>query len=139
VVGALDAWLTPVVMRKGRPGHLVTALVTEDAIDAATRALFAQSTTLGVRVRPVVRRALPRDEVTVKVEGFEVRVKRGLLDGEPVTVQAEYSDAAAVAERLGIPVRAVLERAVALARNALSAGSGTPEPETPEPERGAPR
>jgi hypothetical protein len=65
----------------------------------------------------VERRALPRDAVTVKVGGFDVRVKRGLLDGNPVTVQAEYSDAAAVAERLGLPARTVLERAAALARD----------------------
>ncbi len=114
--GALDAWLTPVVMRKGRPGHVVTALVAESLVDAAARALFAASTTLGLRVRPVVRRALPRDEVTVRVGDCEVRVKRGLLDGEPVTIQAEYADAVAAAERLGRPVRWVLEQAAALAR-----------------------
>jgi uncharacterized protein (TIGR00299 family) protein len=114
--GALDAWLTSVVMRKGRPGHVVTALVAAESIDAAARALFVGSTTLGIRLRPIVRRALPRDEVTVQVDGVEVRVKRGLLDGEPVTVQAEYADAAAAASRLGISVRTVLERAAALAR-----------------------
>jgi len=114
--GAVDAWLTPVVMRKGRPGMTVTALVAETAIDSTARALFTHSTTLGVRLRPVARRALPRDEVIVLVDGCEVRVKRGLLDGRPVTVQAEYSDAAAAAERLGIPIRSVLDRAAAMAR-----------------------
>jgi uncharacterized protein (TIGR00299 family) protein len=125
--GAADAWLTPVVMRKGRPGIVVTALVAEEAVDAATRALFTHSTTLGVRLRPVGRRALPRDEVVVFVEGCEVRVKRGLLDGEAVTVQTEYADAAAAAEHLGIPVRSVLERAATLARGAEPQKSGTPE------------
>jgi len=136
--GAVDAWLTPVVMRKGRPGNVVTALVAEGAIDAATRALFAESTTLGVRLRPVVRRALPRDQVVVRVEGCEVRVKRGLLDGEPVTVQAEYADAAAAAEFLGMPVRAVLERAETLARVGRQSEHESSEPE-PEPERGRSR
>jgi uncharacterized protein (DUF111 family) len=131
--GAVDAWLAPVVMRKGRPGNVVTALVAEDAIDAATRALFTHSTTLGVRLRPVARRALPRDVVVVRVEGFEVRVKRGLLDGEPVTVQTEYADAAAAAERLGIPVRTILDRAAALARGAWQSELGTPEPEKGAP------
>jgi uncharacterized protein (DUF111 family) len=50
------------------------------------------------------------------VDAYEVRVKRGLLDGQPVTVQAEYDDAAEAAERLGLPVRVVLDRAAALAR-----------------------
>jgi uncharacterized protein (TIGR00299 family) protein len=131
--GAVDAWLTPVVMRKGRPGNVVTALVAEEAIDATTRALFTHSTTLGVRLRSVARRALPRDEVVVHVEGFDVRVKRGLLDGKPVTMQTEYADASAAAERLGVPVRTVLDRAAALVR-----GARPSEPETPEPERGAP-
>jgi uncharacterized protein (TIGR00299 family) protein len=137
--GAVDAWLTPVVMRKGRTGNAVTALVGAEAIDAVTRALFVHSTTLGVRLRPVARRALPRDEVVVRVDGREVRVKRGLLDGEPVTVQTEYADAAAAAERIGIPVRVVLERAAALARGVPPPESETPAREAPEPERGAQR
>ena len=95
---------------------VVTAIVAEDSIDAATRAMFSHSTTLGVRVRPVTRRALPRDEVVVSVDTYKVRVKRGLLDGQPVTMQAEYDDAAEAAERLGLPVRVVLDRAAALAR-----------------------
>jgi uncharacterized protein (DUF111 family) len=137
--GAVDAWLTPVVMRKGRTGNAVTALVGAEAIDAVTRALFVHSTTLGVRLRPVARRALPRDEVVVRVDGREVRVKRGLLDGEPVTVQTEYADAAAAAERIGIPVRVVLERAAALARGVPPPESETPAREAPGPERGAQR
>jgi hypothetical protein len=137
--GAVDAWLTPVVMRKGRTGNAVTALVGAEAIDAVTRALFIHSTTLGVRLRPVARRALPRDEVVVRVESCEVRVKRGLLDGEPVTVQTEYADAAAAAERIGIPVRVVLERAAALARGVPPPESETPAQEAPGPERGAQR
>ena len=73
-------------------------------------------------------------------EGCEVRVKRGLLDGEPVTVQAEYADAAAAAERLGVPVRTVLERAVALARGYRQSEPEPPAPApAPKPQRGAPR
>ncbi len=137
--GAVDAWLTPIVMRKGRPGNLVTALVAEEAIDAAARALFTQSTTLGIRLRAVTRRALPRDAVVVRVDGCEIRVKRGLLDGQPVTVQAEYADAAAASERLGLPLRVVLDRAAGLARNGPHSEAETSQHQAPKPARGAKR
>jgi uncharacterized protein (DUF111 family) len=52
----------------------------------------------------------------VSVDGRDVRVKRGLLDGRPVTIQPEYADAAAAAAALGVPVRVVLDRAAAAAR-----------------------
>jgi hypothetical protein len=134
--GAVDAWLTSVVMRKGRPGTVVTALVAEATLDATTRALFSQSTTLGIRLRPVARRALPRDEIVVRVDDCDVRVKRGLLDGKPVTVQAEYEDAASAATRLGLPVKVVLDRAVELAR-ALRPDPDVVQQEAPSPARGA--
>jgi hypothetical protein len=134
--GAVDAWLTPVLMRKGRPGNVVTALVPNDSVDSATRALFTNSTTLGVRLRDVTRRALPRDVVSVRVEGFEIRVKRGLLDGEPITVQPEYGDVAAASERLGLPVRVLLDRAAAMARLATKSEPETLESETKRPLRG---
>ncbi|MGD0862005.1 MAG: nickel insertion protein [Candidatus Limnocylindrales bacterium] len=97
-----------------------------------------------LRLRPVARRALTRDEVVVQVEGCEARVKRGLLDGEAVTVQAEYSDSAAAAERLGLPVRTALERAAALARSMPPSGPAKPDPQTSDPgtpdrQRRAPR
>jgi hypothetical protein len=114
--GSADAWLTPVVMRKGRPGHVVTALLVPGVLDAVARALFEHTTTLGFRVQRVERRALARDEITVSVDGRDVRVKRGLLDGRPVTIQPEYADAAAAAAALGVPVRVVLDRAAAAAR-----------------------
>jgi uncharacterized protein (DUF111 family) len=122
--GSVDAWLTPTVMRKGRPGHVVTALVGPAVLDAVTRAFFDHTTTLGVRVHSVERRALARDDVVVEVDGCEVHVKRGLLDGVAVTMQPEYSDAAAAAARLGLPVRAVLERAAAIARIGVESDGG---------------
>ena len=114
--GAVDAWLTPVVMRKGRPGHVLTALVRPASLEAATRAVFENTTTLGVRFHSLQRRALARDTVTVQLDGCEIRVKRGFLDGVAVTIQPEYGDVAAAAARLRLPVRVVLERASAIAR-----------------------
>jgi pyridinium-3,5-bisthiocarboxylic acid mononucleotide nickel chelatase len=114
--GAIDSWLTPVLMRTGRPGQVVTALTQADTLDSVVRALLRVTTTLGVRVTEVSRLALPRDQVEVQVGGQSVRVKRGWLDGAAVTVQPEFADARAAASLLGIPIGDVLDAARQAAR-----------------------
>ncbi|MCO5998190.1 nickel pincer cofactor biosynthesis protein LarC [Actinoallomurus rhizosphaericola] len=115
--GAADAWCVPALMRKGRPGQVLSVLAPPDRLDAVCRVVFEQTTTLGVRVSAVERRSLRRDQVTVTVAGgATVAVKRGLLGGRVVTAQAEYDDARAAAERTGRPVREVLTEALTAAR-----------------------
>ena len=116
--GAADAWCTPALMRKGRPGQVLSVLATADLVDTVTRVVFEGSTTLGVRISPVVRRSLRRDEVRVEVEGAPIRVKRGLLGGRPVTVQPEYEDALRAAADLDRPVAELLDVARELGRRA---------------------
>lgn len=115
--GANDAWLTAVAMRHGRPGFVITVLTAPATLEAVLRALVSCTTTLGVRTYPVARRSLPRDVVTVDIEGQWVQVKRGLLDGMPVTLQPEYSDARAAARALGLPTAEVIDRAREAARH----------------------
>jgi pyridinium-3,5-bisthiocarboxylic acid mononucleotide nickel chelatase len=114
--GAIDCWLTPVLMRTGRPGQVVTALTQADTLDSVVHALLRVTTTLGVRVSEVSRLALPRDQIEVQVGGQPVRVKRGWLDGAAVTVQPEFADARAAAGVLGIPIADVLDAARQAAR-----------------------
>jgi pyridinium-3,5-bisthiocarboxylic acid mononucleotide nickel chelatase len=109
--GALDAWLTPAVMRTGRPGQVVSALSATDAVDSVVRALFRATTTLGIRVTQVQRFSLARDAVTVDVAGQPVRVKRGFLDNMVVTVQPEFIDARAAAFAAGLSLAEVLDTA----------------------------
>lgn len=109
--GALEAWLVPVVMKHGRPGVTLTALVPEPSLAPVTEAVFAHTTTLGVRWFPVERRTLDRDVVEADVEGHRIRVKRGWWDGRVITRQPEYQDAAAAARALGRPVREILAEA----------------------------
>jgi uncharacterized protein (TIGR00299 family) protein len=109
--GAADAWCAPVLMRKGRPGHVLSALAAADVLDAVCQAMFRQTTTLGVRVSPVQRRSLHRDQIAVSVGGAEVSVKRGLLGGTVVTAQPEYEDVRAAARLTGRPVAEVLAEA----------------------------
>ncbi|MEJ3749945.1 nickel pincer cofactor biosynthesis protein LarC [Actinomycetes bacterium KLBMP 9797] len=114
-VGAADAWCVPALMRKGRPGQVLTVLVDADRLDLACEVVFAQTTTLGVRVQPVARRALRRDTVEVTVAGGTVRVKRGHLGDRVVTVQPEYDDALAIAHATGVPIADILAAARAAA------------------------
>jgi uncharacterized protein (TIGR00299 family) protein len=122
--GAADAWCTPALMRKGRPGQVLSVLVDADRLDLVCRLIFAETTTLGLRVRGVERRALRRDEVQVSVAGQPIGVKRGFLGEAVVTVQPEYDDALAVSAKTGRPVADVLAQAAAAAR---SRAAGTSE------------
>jgi uncharacterized protein (TIGR00299 family) protein len=111
--GAVDAWLTPIVMKKGRPAHTVQALSPPAAAEAVRRALHRETTTIGARSWSVRKHALTRREATVEVAGCPVRVKVASLDGEVLTATPEYDDVAAAAERAGLPVRLALDAAVA--------------------------
>jgi uncharacterized protein (TIGR00299 family) protein len=106
--GAHDAWCTPVLMRKGRPGHVLSVLTDGDRVDLLCRVVFEQTTTFGVRVFAVERRALPRDRVAVPVGAGTVHVKRAFLDGRVVTRQPEYDEVVAESRRSGMAVAQVL-------------------------------
>ncbi len=114
--GALDAWLTPILMKKGRPAHTFRALVSPDRAAEVRATVFRETTTIGIREYPVARHALPRETTTVSVAGVEVRVKLARLDGVVVTAQPEYDDVVRAAQALGRPVREVLAEASAAAR-----------------------
>ncbi|HEX5089035.1 MAG TPA: nickel pincer cofactor biosynthesis protein LarC [Nocardioides sp.] len=116
--GALDAWLTPIVMKKGRPAHTFRALASPDRAAEVRATIFRETTTIGVRAYPVARHALPRELATVSVDGFEIAVKLARLDGVVVTAQPEYEDVVRAAHALGRPVREVLARAQAAASSA---------------------
>jgi pyridinium-3,5-bisthiocarboxylic acid mononucleotide nickel chelatase len=114
--GAADAWLTPILMKKGRPAHTLSVLT-----DAACRAdvlaiVFAETTTIGLRERTVGKVALDREIRTVDVSGQSIRVKLARHEGVVVNAQPEYEDVAAAATALGRPVKAVLADAIAAMR-----------------------
>ena len=113
--GASDAWLTPILMKKGRPAHTLSALVPPGAVEDVRRVVFTESSTIGVREHLVGKRALHRETRTVTVDGVAVRVKVARLDGQVVNVSPEYDDVAAAAAALDRPVKAVLAAAMAAA------------------------
>jgi len=101
--GANDAWITPIVMKKGRPAHTLHALCDPALAGAVGAVLLAESGSLGLRATAVERWPQRRDELVVDLDGHAVRVKRA---GRRVKV--EHDDAAAAALALGRPLREVL-------------------------------
>jgi hypothetical protein len=126
--GAHDAWITPMIMKKGRPAHTVSALCDPALADQVVQVLIAETGTLGVRGHNLTRWVARRQLEEVEVEGFPVRVKVS-----PGRVKAEYDDVARVARRVGRPIRDITWRAESEARRR---GGRAEHPATPtsEPE-----
>ncbi|MBP2708677.1 nickel pincer cofactor biosynthesis protein LarC [Microbispora sp. RL4-1S] len=107
--GAADAWITPAVMKKGRPAHVLHVLAPPESADALQSLVFAETGSLGLRRSEVEKVALPRHFETVRLYGHDVRMKHG-----PWGVKPEHDDLAGLAEATGRPLRE-------LAREALDA------------------
>lgn len=111
--GATDVWVYPVQMKKGRTGLRIEALVYGSQREAVARALFAHSTTLGLRFWPVERQVLIRETKTIEWRGFPIRIKTSAATEGHVTCKPEYDDIEKAARALGLPplrVRQEIER-----------------------------
>ena len=104
--GAHDAWVTPIVMKKGRPAHTVSVLVDPALADQLRRILLAETGSLGVRGQTLERWPSARADAEVEVAGLPVRVKVS-----PGRLKVEHADAARAARRAGLPLREVVSRA----------------------------
>jgi uncharacterized protein (TIGR00299 family) protein len=102
--GALDAWLEPIVMKRGRGAHKVCALVHSGDRERLARLLMRETGTLGVRHLRVGRTVAERRHLTVELPYGRCRVKVGSLDGEDFVVAPEYSDTVRLAETTGLPL-----------------------------------
>jgi uncharacterized protein (TIGR00299 family) protein len=117
--GALDVFVTPIVMKKSRPASLLTVLAPPDKQSTLTGILFAQTTTLGVRIQEVARECLDREWVAVTTPFGDVKVKLGRLEGTVVTASPEYEDCRRIAREKGVPLKDVYDRAKAAAMEAM--------------------
>jgi uncharacterized protein (TIGR00299 family) protein len=116
--GALDAYFTPVQMKKGRPGLLVSVLSEPARREALEEVLFAETTTLGVRRQEWERTVLDREVVPVQTPYGAVGVKLGRRGGRLYNLQPEFEDCRRRAEERGVPVKEVWAAALAAARAA---------------------
>lgn len=119
--GALDAWSTPIVMKRGRPALTMSALCDPATLEDVRRAFFEATSTLGVRVSEVARRELDRRIVEIDLAdgGPRIRVKVASLDGRAISAKPEHADVVEAAGKLDRPVRAVHEAASAIAHRLL--------------------
>jgi uncharacterized protein (DUF111 family) len=109
-------------MKKGRPGMVLHVLAAPTACDRLAAAIFAETSTFGLRVLPVGRVYADERRATVTIAGKDIGVRMAFVDGRLVTVSPEFEDVRAVAAAVGRPAKVVYEAAQAAARNRFSAG-----------------
>lgn len=109
--GALDAYVTPIQMKKNRPGVMVSVLCEEPHIGPMEEILFRETTTLGVRRYPVSRHKLKRRATEVTTQFGPIRGKLGWLGDRPPSFSPEHDDCARIAAERGVPLREVHEAA----------------------------
>lgn len=109
--GAHDAWLTPIVMKKGRPAHTLSVLCTREHIDALLETMFRHTSTIGARVMEIAKVALDRRFDQIEVDGQIIAVKVAGRHGRVYNVSLEFDDIARAALALDVPQREVLRAA----------------------------
>ena len=118
--GALDVFMTPIFMKKNRPGTLLSILITPDKLEETLSTVFEETTSLGIRLHRLERRKLPRELITVDTIFGRVRVKVNQIGEESKNISPEYDDCKEIAAKQGIPLKKVYEEAKKAARKLLT-------------------
>ncbi len=118
--GALDVFTTPISMKKNRPGTILSVLTTRDKLDEVLSTIFAETTTLGVRIHSLERQKLSTEIISVETRFGEITVKIGRAGGQVKNIAPEYESCKSIATEQGIPLKDVYDEAQAAARKALS-------------------
>jgi pyridinium-3,5-bisthiocarboxylic acid mononucleotide nickel chelatase len=114
--GALDVMLTPVIMKKGRPGTLLTILCNPSDSPALQQFLLRETSTLGVRIHHQQRSCLDRAHTTVATPYGEIRMKLGSRNGEVFNAAPEFEDCRTAAAKYNVPLKRVQQAAIAAYR-----------------------
>lgn len=123
--GAQDAYLTPVVMKKGRPAVLLSVLTDRTRSDAMVDIIFRETTSIGVRIQEVGRKKLSREIGLLDTIFGKIRIKISRRGNELLTATPEYDDCRAAAEARGVPLKTVIDEA----KRALDAKAFCPIPD----------
>lgn len=109
--GAQDVYLTPTIMKKGRPAILLSVLTDRSTVDALLDTVFRETTSIGVRIQEVGRKKLTREIKEVKTPYGTIRVKISKQGNKVLTATPEYEDCRKIAEEKSIPLKQVMEEA----------------------------
>ncbi len=113
--GAVDVFLTPIIMKRGRPGIKLTALVTPEKQEAITDIIFAETPSIGVRTYITERRVLDREILSVKTDFGPIRVKVARQMGSVTNLMPEFKDCVSAAKKQGVPLKVVWQTTLAQA------------------------
>jgi pyridinium-3,5-bisthiocarboxylic acid mononucleotide nickel chelatase len=111
--GALDVMLTPVIMKKGRPGTLLTVLCNPSDSPALQQLILRETSTLGLRIRQDSRVCVDRHHAHVATPYGDIRVKIGTLNGQECNIAPEFEDCRAAATKHNVPLKLVQQAAIA--------------------------
>jgi uncharacterized protein (TIGR00299 family) protein len=115
-IGALDVMLTPVIMKKGRPGTLLTILCNPSEVDALQQLILRETSTLGIRIRFDRRACLDRRHASVDTPYGPIRIKLGALGQQEYNAAPEFEDCRAAATQHNVPLKIVQQAAIAAYR-----------------------
>ena len=115
--GAVDAYMTPIQMKKNRPSMLISAITYEDKLPAIESVFFNQSTTLGVRRHKVFRKILDRKTVNIETIVGNIRIKIGSFNGKIKNIAPEYEDCKRIADEKGVSLKFVYNETMKSAIN----------------------
>lgn len=107
--GALDTYLTSIIMKKNRPGIKISVLCGKNDIDKLSKIIFEETTTLGIRIFPAGRKKLDREIKTIKTKYGKIRIKISKLNGKVQNITPEYEDCVKISRKYKIPLRKVYE------------------------------
>lgn len=116
-IGVLDVFLVPVIMKKNRPGILLTVISSLEKRDLVTKFILKETTTLGMRWREEERVRAEREVLTLHTPYGKVRFKIAYWEGEKVNLSPEYEDCKRIALKQGIPLKDIFEEAKRVAMN----------------------
>ena len=109
-LGVLETFVSPVQMKKNRPGYLLTVVTAKENFETVADAIFRETTTIGIRYYEADRRVLDREVVPIELEYGIIRVKISRREGRIVNFSPEYEDCRVAGEKYGIPVKWIQAR-----------------------------